>query len=77
MKKDPTTAQLEARQFFLHPYRTTLLGVAKLAVLAFDEWQERWENAVAALHAIGVEFDDEQQELELALVSMQNERDAS
>lgn len=75
MKKDPTTAQLEARQFFLHPNRTTLLGVAKLAVLAFDEWQERWENAVAALHAIGMEFNDE--ELELALVSMQNERDAS
>ena len=75
MKKDPTTAQLEARQFFLHPYRTTLLWVAKQAVLAFDEWQERWENAVAALHAIGMEFDDE--ELQLALVSMQNERDAS
>ena len=75
--KEPTFEQLEARQFFLYPCRTTLLRVAHLAIQAWDEdeWQARWENACAALQAIGMKWDDE--ELEVALTERQNERDAS
>ena len=75
--KEPTIEQLEARQFFLYPYRTTLPRVAHLAIQAWDkdEWQTRWENACAALQAIGMKWDDE--ELEKALTERQNERDAS
>ena len=75
--KEPTFEQMEARQFFLYPCRTTLLGVVDHAIKAWDEdeWQERWENACAALQAIGMKWDDE--ELEVALTERQNERDAS
>ena len=75
--KEPTFEQLEARQFFLYPCRTTLLGVVDHAIKAWDkdEWQERWENACAALQAIGMKWEDEA--LEKALVERQNERDAS
>ena len=75
--KEPTFEQLEARQFFLYPCRTTLLGVVDHAIKAWDEdeWLARWENAVAALQAIGMKWDDE--ELEVALTERQNERDAS
>ena len=75
--KEPTFEQLEARQFFLYPCRTTLLGVVDHAIKAWDEdeWQARWENAVAALQAICMKWEDE--ELERALVERQNERSAS
>lgn len=73
--KDPTVEQLEARQFFLYPCRTTLLRVVDLALLAFDDWQDRWEQAAKALQAIGLKHTDE--ELEKALSERQNERDAS
>lgn len=75
--KEPTFEQLEARQFFLYPYRTTPSRVVDLAIQAWDkdEWQERWENACAALQAIGMKWDDE--ELEKAFIERQNERDAS
>ncbi len=75
--KEPTFEQLEARQFFLYPCRTTLLGVVDKAIKGWDEdeWQARWENAVAALQAIGMKWEDE--ELEKALVERQNERSAS
>lgn len=75
--KEPTVEQLEARQFFLSPCRTTLLGVVDKAIKGWDEdeWQARWENAVAALKAIGMKWEDE--ELEKAFVERQNERNAS
>lgn len=75
--KEPTVEQLEARQFFLSPCRTTLLGVVDKAIKGWDEdeWQARWENAVAALQAIGMKWEDE--ELEKAFVERQNERSAS
>ena len=72
---DPTITQLEARQFFLYPCRTTLLCVAHLALIAFDEWPDRWEQARVALRAIGLKHTDK--DLEDALVKRQNERDAS
>ena len=73
--KEPTFEQLEARQFFLYPCRTTLLCVAHLALVAFDSWPDRWEQARAALQAIGLKHTDE--ELQVALTERQNERDAS
>ena len=75
--KEPTFEQLEARQFFLYPCRTTLLGVVDHAIKAWDEdeWQARWENAVAALQSIGMKWEDE--ELEKAFIERQNERSAS
>lgn len=75
--KEPTVEQLEARQFFLSPCRTTLLGVVDKAIKGWDEdeWQARWEKAVAALKAIGMKWEDE--ELEKAFVERQNERNAS
>lgn len=75
--KEPTVEQLEARQFFLSPCRTTLLGVVDKAIKGWDEdeWQARWENAVAALQSIGMKWEDE--ELEKAFVERQNERSAS
>ena len=75
--KEPTFEQLEARQFFLSPCRTTLLGVVDQAIKAWDEdeWQARWENACAALQAIGMKWNDE--ELEKAFTDRQNERSAS
>lgn len=75
--KEPTFEQLEARQFFLYPCRTTFLVVVDKAIKGWDEgeWQARWENACAALQAIGMKWDDE--ELEKALVERQNERSAS
>lgn len=75
--KEPTVEQLEARQFFMSPCRTTLLGVVDKAIKGWDEdeWQARWENAVAALQAIGMKWEDE--ELEKAFVERQNERSAS
>jgi hypothetical protein len=74
---EPTFEQLEARQFFLSPCRTTLLRVVDLAIQAWgkDEWQARWENACAALQAIGMKWNDE--ELEKAFTERQNERSAS
>lgn len=77
MSKDPTYEQLEARQFFLSPCRTTLLGIVDRAIKGWgeDEWQERWENACAALQAIGMKWDDE--ELQKAFTDRQNERNAS
>lgn len=72
---EPTLVQLEARQFFLYPCRTTLLCVAHLALVAFDNWPDRWEQARAALQAIGLKHTDE--ELQVALTERQNERDAS
>lgn len=73
--KEPTVEQLEARQFFAAPCRTTLLRVVDLALQAFEEWEERWVNACAALHAIGLKYSDE--ELEVAFSERQNERSAS
>ncbi len=75
--KEPTVEQLEARQFFLSPCRTTLLVIVDKAIKGWDEdeWQARWENAVAALQAIGMKWEDE--ELEKAFVERQNERSAS
>lgn len=73
--KEPTVDQLEARQFFAAPCRTTLLRVVDLALRAFDDWQERWVNACAALNAIGLKYSD--QELEVAFSERQNERSAS
>ncbi len=75
--KEPTFEQLEARQFFLYPCRTTLLVVVDKAIKGWDEdeWQARWENAVAALLAIGMKWEDE--ELEKAFTDRQNERSAS
>ncbi len=73
--KEPTFEQLEARQFFLYPCRTTLLCVAHLALVAFDSWPDRWEQARAALQAIGLKHTDE--ELQKALSERKNERDAS
>lgn len=75
--KEPTIEQLEARQFFLSPCRTTLLGVVDNAIKAWgeDEWRTRWENAVTALQAIGMKWEDE--ELEKAFTDRQNERSAS
>ena len=72
---DPTVQQLEARQFFVSPYKTNLLRVIDLALVAFDEWPERWEKARAALQAIGLKHSDE--ELEVALAERQNQRDAA
>jgi hypothetical protein len=77
MSKEPTFEQLEARQFFLYPNKTSLPRVVDLALIAFDEWQERWENACAALQAIGVKWNDEEMELEKAFSERQNERSAS
>ena len=75
--KEPTVEQVEARQFFAAPCRTTLLGVVDKAIKGWDEdeWQARWENAVAALLAIGMKWEDE--ELEKAFTDRQNERSAS
>jgi hypothetical protein len=75
--KEPTFEQLEARQFFLSPCRTTLLGVVDQAIKAWDEdeWRTRWESACAALQAIGMKWNDE--ELEQAFTERQNERSAS
>lgn len=75
--KEPTVEQLEARQFFLSPCRTTLLVIVDKAIKGWDEdeWQARWENAVAALQTIGMKWEDE--ELEKAFVERQNERSAS
>jgi len=75
--KEPTVEQLEARQFFAAPCRTTLLVVVDKAIKGWDEdeWQARWENAVAALQAIGMKWEDE--ELEKAFTDRQNERSAS
>ncbi len=77
MSKEPTLEQLEARQFFVSPCRTTLLRVVDLAIQGWgiDEWEERWTNACAALQAIGMKWDDE--ELEKAFTERQNERSAS
>ena len=77
--KEPTIEQLEARQFFLHPCRTTLLRVVDLAIQGWDkdDWQVRWENATAALQAIGIKWNEQGMELELAFTERQNERDAS
>lgn len=77
MSKDPTYEQLEARQFFLSPCKMTLLGVVDYAIKGWgeDEWPTRWENACAALQAIGMKWDEE--ELEKAFTDRQNERNAS
>ena len=72
---DPTVPQLEARQFFASPYKTNLLRVIDLALVAFDEWPERWEKARAALQAIGLKHSDE--ELQVAFAERQNQRDAA
>lgn len=73
--KEPTFEQIEARQFFLDPCKTTLLRVADLALVAFDPWTQRWEEAAEALGKIGLAYTDE--ELDKALTQRQNERAAS
>ena len=77
MSKELKFEQLEARQFFLYPNKTSLPRVVDLALVAFDEWPERWENACAALQTIGVKWNEEEMELEKAFSKRQNERSAS
>ena len=77
MSKEPTFEQLEARQFFLYPIKTNLPRVVDLALVAFDEWPERWEKACVALQTIGVKWNEEEMELEKAFSNRQNERSAS